>query len=143
MTVTAARYNQIWRCVVTDGNGNKAESAAAHIIEKVGPEITKDPEDVEARGGDKIELTVEAEGTDLTYQWQFSNNNGSSWSNTKSFTGYNTATITIPVTATRFNQIWRCVVTDGNGNKAESAAAHIIKATTIVLDDVTYPMPQR
>ena len=105
-------------------------SAAASIIEKVGPEIIKDPEDAEARIGDKVQLTVEAEGEGLTYQWQFSANGGTSWTNNKTMAGYNTATITINVnTATRFSQIWRCVVTDENGRTAESAGAAIIKKT--------------
>ena len=86
-------------------------------------------------------MTVEAAGNGLTYQWQFSANGGSSWTNNKTMSGYNTATITINVnTASRFSQIWRCVVTDENGKTAESAGAAIIKKTVFEDGDFVFTL---
>ncbi|MCC8029727.1 MAG: hypothetical protein LIO75_08050, partial [Lachnospiraceae bacterium] len=72
--------------------------------------------------GDTATFTVEAEGDDLSYQWQYSSNGGTTWLNSGQ-TGAATATISVQVKESRDGQQYRCVVTDGSGNTVTSDAA--------------------
>ncbi len=113
------------------------EVFAAEISAAPALAITVEPEDVEASIGDTAVFTVVAEGDNLSYQWQLSSNGGAKWYDT-SIEGNQTDTLSVQVrTATRFNQIFRCVVTDGNGNSVTTRSAAIIRAA-IIVDDVTY-----
>ena len=118
--ITAARDGQKYRCVVTAGNGSTAESAAAAVLVK--PVITVNPNNFTGKIGETAKFTVAASGTGLTYQWQF-NDNGV-WKDS-GMTGAKTATISVPITAARNGQQYRCVVKAANGTTAESAAAKL------------------
>ena len=70
-------------------------------------------------------FTVEATGnSDLTYQWQYQNVGTSYWQNS-SQSGNQTATLTVPITAARDGQKYRCVITDADGNTVASNEASI------------------
>ena len=85
-------------------------------------EITAQPESVYAKTGTNAVFTVEAEGEDLTYQWEYRTSATGSWKITTQ-TGNKTASLTIPATVARNGYQYRCVITDGAGNKIESDAA--------------------
>ena len=120
--VTAARNGYQYRCVVTDASGNTETSAAATLHVKTPLAITSQPEDYTGAVGETARFTVKATGDDLTYQWQYKSATGTTWSNSGQ-TGSKTATLSVPVTAARNGQQYRCVVTDRNGDKVISAAA--------------------
>lgn len=101
------------------GDETEAVSAAAEL------RITSHPGDVYAMTGDTIIFSVSASGTGLKYQWQNSPD-GANWSAT-SLGGNKTASLSVPVTATRYKYQWRCVVTDVSGDSRTSNAARIIK----------------
>ncbi len=87
------------------------ESSSSTILK-----IVTQPQDVSAKSGDSVSYTVVAEGESLTYQWQVSSSNGAKWGNT-SLTGNNTATLTVSPVGTVLNgRLYRCVITDKNGN---------------------------
>ena len=122
--VTAARDGQQYRCVVTDGEGNKAISSAARLIVGAatqGVSITSHPENYTGAVGETAVFTVRAEGTGLSYQWQYSNDGGNAWKNS-SQNGSRTYMIKVPITAARNGQQYRCVVTDERGNSVTSEA---------------------
>nr|MCR5305487.1 immunoglobulin domain-containing protein [Oscillospiraceae bacterium] len=124
--VTAARDGQKYRCIVTAANGATATSSTAVL--KVKPAITAQPANVTAAVGATAKFTVAASGTGLKYQWQY--DNGSGWKNSTQ-SGYNTATLSIPVTAARDGQKYRCVITGSNGASANSNAA-TLKVKTVI-----------
>ncbi|MCQ2458716.1 MAG: hypothetical protein MJ142_08330, partial [Clostridia bacterium] len=63
--------------------------------------------------------TVKVTGEGLKYQWQYRKTADGTWANTTA-TGYNTATLTVPGTASRNGYQYRCVITDKNGKKVTS-----------------------
>ena len=67
-------------------------------------------------------FTVTAEGTGLTYQWQYRSSKDGKWYNAK-VDGANTSTMRIGVTDARNGMKFRCKVTDAYGNQEISDAA--------------------
>ena len=118
--VTAARNGQQYRCIITNANGNKVTSNAAKLLVKT--VITAQPKNATASVGETAQFTVSATGAGLTYQWQFCK--GGKWENS-GMTGSKTATISVPATAARNGQQYRCIITDANGNKVISNAAKL------------------
>ena len=110
-----------FRCIVTDGNGQKTESKEATLTVK--PAITTQPKNTTAKAGITATFTVAANGkANLSYQWQSRKNASSAWSNSGQ-TGAKTATLQVDVIAGLNGWQFRCIVTDGNGQKNESNAA--------------------
>ncbi|MDY2627964.1 MAG: immunoglobulin domain-containing protein [Lachnospiraceae bacterium] len=125
--ITTARDGQKYRCVITDGNGISVTSneAALHVGSTTGSEeitISGQPADYTGAVGETAVFTVEATGTNLSYQWQYQNAGTSVWK-ASGQSGNKTSTLNVPITAARDGQKYRCVVKDGNGNTVTSEAA--------------------
>lgn len=87
------------------------------------------PEDFIGRIGDTVSFCVEARGENLTYQWQVSTDGGSSWYDSTGG-GYATPRVYgFQVTETRVGNLYRCKVTDGDGNVVYSEPGKIILLT--------------
>ena len=110
------------RCIVTDENGNSITSEAATVKLTAGPEITKQPQSVNAANGRQFTLKVEAEGTGLKYKWQAQKPGESSWADFRD----TTASLTRTMSSTYNGWKIRCVVTDGNGNNVISDVITVI-----------------
>ena len=124
--VTDARDGQLYRCIIIDKSGTKTvkvASDAAAIHTAFDGKITKQPSDFSGLIGKKATFTVETEGSNLTYQWQY--NNGSGWKNSNS-TGYDTASMTVKITEARNGQLYRCIIKNSNGKQIISDEAKII-----------------
>ncbi|MBQ1675038.1 MAG: hypothetical protein II069_03220, partial [Oscillospiraceae bacterium] len=65
--------------------------------------------------GEKLNLYCFAAGKGITYQWQYSSDNGENWHNS-TMTGAKTTRMSVPVTAARNGYQYRCKVTDSSGN---------------------------
>ena len=72
--------------------------------------------------GETAVLTVEAEGKDLNYQWEYCNANSNTW-RTSTMTGSQTASISVPVAKWRDGQKYRCVITGTDGRIVVSDVA--------------------
>ena len=84
--------------------------------------IYHQPDDVTAAANDTAYFHVGAiSASSITYQWQYSTDNGSTWSNT-SITGNKTATLKPQATAARNGYQYRCNVTSGGTTTASNAA---------------------
>ena len=81
--------------------------SAINILSTGGPEYI-------ACEGDAVSLHVLAEGTELTYQWQYSTNKGASWSNSPA-TGNKTDTVNFNATVSRNGYQYRCVINNCYG----------------------------
>ncbi|MBR5658897.1 MAG: beta-galactosidase [Lachnospiraceae bacterium] len=107
-----------FRCVVTDGNGQKAYSKPVTV--SLVPKITKQPTASSVRAGTKVVLSVEATGrAALKYQWQSRKNSSAEWTNSGQ-SGAKSANLTVATLAGLNGWQFRCVVTDGNGQKTYS-----------------------
>ena len=131
------RFGYLFRCIVTDANGNSVTSDAAKLTEAP-LKITVQPVDAEASKDETVEYKVVASGEGLTYQWQFSAANGEWWLSTTTIPGYNTDTLKVKALEERFGYLFRCIVTDANGNSVTSDAAQLIELKEFVVDDVLY-----
>jgi hypothetical protein len=133
-TLTEARLIYRFRCVITDGGGNMLNSDIVRMI-KAAPTlyITEQPTDFTGSIGDAVSFTVTASGSDLTYQWQYSSDGGKTWGSS-GLPGNKTATLTTTLTEARLIYRFRCVVTDGSGNKLNSDIVRMMKANSDILD---------
>ena len=85
-------------------------------------EILTQPGDFTGLVGSKAEFSIEAEGDDLTYQWQYCSKG--TWKNSGA-TGNKTPQVTVDVTNASNGMRFRCVVTDKYGNEKISDYAYI------------------
>ena len=92
------------------------------VTEPAALQITANPEDYAGPKGETAVFTVAAEGTGLSYQWQYCNAASSIWRDS-SMEGSNSENISVPIASYRDGQKYRCVVTDAYGNTSTSDAA--------------------
>lgn len=93
------------------------------------PVITSQPTDATTPFGYPVTFSVTATGTNLTYQWHGSTNNGASWVNiisTTGFSGFQTNTLTVKSASTSMNgYLFRCEI-KSDGCKSTTNAAKLI-----------------
>ena len=93
-------------------------------LTKTEPAITKQPADVNAAIGETAVFAVEANGKQLSYQWQYQE--GNVWKNSTA-SGCRTAQLSITAKNTLDGVPYRCIVTDSNGEFeiSETAVFHV------------------
>lgn len=97
--------------------------------------ITKHPpQNITAKRDIKVYFTVETVGENLSYQWQYTANNGTSWI-ISPLASATTQSLEVPVSAGRNGYGYRCIITDANGKKLTSDAGYLT-----VLDTATEPI---
>ncbi len=120
-TVTAkTSYNgMLYRCKVTNGGGSEyTATAKLTVTAVVAPAIAAQPRAQTAAVGETAAFTVAVSGTGLQYQWQYSNNNGLTWTNK---TGSTSATHTVTVKASYNGMLYRCVIKNSAGSVTTEA----------------------
>ena len=113
MEFTEARLAYQYRCKITQGEEILYTDPVRLIKLEAAPvfEIVTAPVDYVGELGSEASFHVEATGTDLTYQWQYSSN-GTKWYNS-TLAGGKTDTLTMEFTQARLKYQFRCVVTQG------------------------------
>ena len=123
---TYGTWNQTGQYLASGiSRGINAMAGTIVVIRNVRKElkITQQPVDVTVSENGEAVFTVKAEGTELSYQWQFQPASSTTeWSNT-SATGATTSRLTIVASAYRNGYKYRCVITDGHGNSITSLPA--------------------
>ncbi len=118
VSTTAALHGYQFRCVVTDGNGQKSYTRAATLSLK--PRITTQPVNKDLLVGSTAKFTIAATGKGtLKYQWQYRKNESAEWADSGQ-QGAKTDTLLVSTTAAIHGYQFRCIVTDGNGQKSYS-----------------------
>ena len=130
---SAAQNGRQFRCVITDSAGNTAETQGMTLTIAT-LSIISEPEDMTVGVGEEVELTVEAEGTGLKYQWQTKLTPTSEWTNT-GFTGNKTATLKFKTSAAQNGRQFRCVITDSAGNIAETQGMTLTISTLSIISE--------
>ena len=114
-----------FRAVLSNGIGSAATSTAVLLTVNVEAAITSQPSSISVATGQTAAFTVVATGLPTpTYQWQRSNDSGSTWANVASGTGgttaaYTTAATTLADSTSQF----RVQVTNGIGTVKTSSVA--------------------
>ena len=87
-------------------------------------EITTQPQNIKVEENATAQFSVQATGSNLTYQWQLAYAGSDSWQNVPaSFEGGKTDTLMVTATKGRSGYKFRCIVKDGNGNTVTSNEA--------------------
>ena len=125
---TTARSGQQYRCIVKNAAGSVTSNAGKLVVSSTAkPTVMIDPKAVTAKAGDTVTFTVEASGgTGLSWQWQFKAPGTSEWHNS-GMTGAKTAAISVPATAARSGQQYRCIVTNAWGSDTSAPAKLTVK----------------
>lgn len=114
ITTNAAQNGYIYRCKISDANGNTVTSNAAMLtVETVGIVITKQPQSQAAVAGDTVTFHVEATGV-ASYQWQILGTGGN-W-NDLTWSGATTATMTHMLNESNIQRQYRCKLTGTDGS---------------------------
>ena len=114
--VVAFRLGQMYRCVITDSQGNAVTSNAVSLnLPESTIEIISQPVDFVGGVADTATFTVEATGMGLTYRWYYSDNGGVGWAESWT-TGYNTPTANPVLREYNSGRLFKCLITDKNGN---------------------------
>lgn len=117
-SLNSSTANRSYRVKITDKYGNSATSNGGHMA--FGPVITKQPTDQFTANGSTFTFSVTAENV-ANYQWEFSANSGSTWSDWTS-SASTSSTFSRPMSDTMRNYQFRCKLTDSSGNVTYSNA---------------------
>ena len=125
---TLARNGYQYRCKVSNAIGAVYSEAATLTVEQIEPPIILvQPASVEVPKGETAAFTVEAEGEDLSYRWEYRPTENSEWDYTYQ-TGYQTTTLSVPATAARNGYQYRCQVSNNGGRATSNPATLTVKA---------------
>ena len=144
MTAELRHNGYIYRCMLTDEQGNPVytDEVLLTVSEDVALAIIRDPDDQNVTPGTVVHFIVEAEGKEpLTYQWQYSKNNGTSWVNVASAAGKH-ADYSLTAELRHNLYLYRCKVTDADGNEIISGEARLIVEEESGITILTQPIPQ-
>jgi len=124
VNATLARNGFMYRCRITDHDGNYYYSDPATLtVKKLSLTFTQQPASTTVKQGSKACFTVAVEETGVTYRWQYSTN-GTYWTNSTVYTeGYDQPTLYVTGAAKRDGFLYRCRITDSNGNRFYSDVA--------------------
>ena len=100
------------------------------VVTGVKPSVTVQPQSVTAAEGETAIFTVEAVGTDLSYQWQYKTPTGS-WKNATA-TGNKTDTLTVPATMSRSGYQYRCKVSNSLGQDLSQPALLTVASAPVI-----------
>ena len=135
---TLTRNGYQYYCIATGYDGTTIESDTA-TLNVNGFFITSQPQSVAADPGESVSFTVGVSGTGLTYQWQYTSKNYQGFVDIQPdydwAEGCTTNTLSFHVSIVDFRDefLYRCVITDAEGNKLISDAAYITCKSTQIL----------
>ena len=124
-TLDSSKNYRYVRCVVTDKYGYSIKSNAAYM-KVTSLKITKQPTSATVKSGERVTFNINAEGSGLTYQWQYSDNQGKTWHNSRN----KTASYSANLYYYNNGRYMRCIVTDKYGNSVTSNTV-TMKQTTL------------
>ena len=134
--LSATNNGRYVRCLVTDKYGRTALSDAASMTAPTPLKITAQPVNAVGAIGDPVKFSVTAQGDELTYQWQLSDDQGKNWRNSSN----KTANYSTTLSETNNGRYVRCVVTDKYGSSVNSDAASMKVGTAFAITITQQPV---
>jgi gliding motility-associated-like protein len=122
-SATAAMNGIVYRAMATGQCGVSAVSEGAVLTVNTPPTISGQPSDRSICAGANTEFSATASGTNLSYQWQFSRDNGATWTNIANATS-GTLSISNATMAQNNNQ-YHVVITGSCSIAVTSTAAKL------------------
>ena len=105
---------------VTSKDGQHSASCSVTVYDPTS--ITQHPQSTTVNEGETVTFSVEASGTDLSYQWQQQSNGGDEWLNIK---GETTNSYTFIASTQMDGSQYRCQITNLAGETANSEPAQL------------------
>ena len=135
-TMRADRDGRLSRCIITDKYGNTVTTDEVFMVLPTTLAVLTDPEDTTTAVGQTVTMAITASGSNVSYQWQYSTNGGTTWtncttSNHSGCTGATSNTLKFTGNAAYDGRIYRCKITDGSTTKYSEAATSNIVASII------------
>ncbi|NLL28785.1 MAG: gliding motility-associated C-terminal domain-containing protein [Bacteroidales bacterium] len=133
--ITVTTY---FRCRIYSGTCTPVYQtpAVVNIGAVIMPSIMLDPVNDTICAGDKVSFDVIANGTEpLSYAWEVSEDNGSTWNKImgEPYADYNTDTLLITSAPESYNgNLYRCVVSDAVGSDTSAFAELVVNGLPIV-----------
>ena len=121
---TGDRNGYKFRCQVTDIAGTVITSKVVTFKETFGISVNPTPQSVYAK--ENAVFMVKAGGSGLSYNWQYSKDNGKTWS-----LWSRAREITVPAEGHRNGFLFRCTVSDNAGNSKTTKAVKLTVLTKI------------
>ncbi len=90
--------------------------------------ITTQPENYYGTVGGTASFTVAASGDRVAYQWQYSTDDGETWSN---ISGGTSTTLNVPIQASVNGNLYRCIAKDYMGHAATSQAGKLTVTSAV------------
>ena len=108
------RDGNLYKCIVTDVMGSRVESDVVSMTVKSDEIVIHcPPEDIHNAVLNQLyHFSVAAEGTNLTYRWEFSDDGGETWQLSWN-QGYNSDILNVRMNANRDGNLYCCVITSG------------------------------
>ena len=129
--VDGAKNGKIYRCLITNVDGEElATNEVSITVKEPDIVISTQPKNYIGPEGNTAKFNVVAEGEGLTYQWQLKK--GSKWADLTSG-GATTSTLSIKVDSSKNGKIYRCLITNVDGEELATQEASI----TIKEPDIT------
>ncbi len=130
--VDASKNGKVYRCLITDEYGRTVTTNEVSItVKEPSIKINTQPKDYKGIEGSTAKFTVDAEGEGLTYQWQLKK--GKNWANLTSG-GATTSTMSIKVDASKNGKIYRCLITNADGEElATNEVSITVKEPSITI----------
>ena len=139
-TTYDADYGDHYRCVLSANGATDVTSSTARLFVQRTINITSQPTNTTGAVGGTSSFGVAAttsdnDAGDITYQWQVSITNGSSWSDVIEGTGGTTTTYTTPTLTTTYDEYqYRCLLSCAGATTIPSNAATLqVETVTVVV----------
>lgn len=133
---TAENHCSLVRCVIAGADGNTVITEPVRLyVYGQSPRIINQPADLTAQAGTTASFTVDAVGPELTYQWQYSTDQGNTWKDSSCTRN----TWSFKVSETLTSRLVRCIVTSdyGWGYVESDPAALTVQKSTPKIKTVT------
>ena len=139
-------YGDYYKCTLSATGASNAFSNTARLFVQRTINITSQPTNITGAVGGTSSFGVAAttsdnDAGDITYQWQVSITNGSTWSDVSEGTGGTTTTYTTPTLTTAYDEYqYRCLLSAAGATTTPSNAATLqVETVTVVVSSQPSP----
>ena len=126
LTVTGKEGNNgcLYRCKISNSYGTVYTSSARFTVTNAKPRILIQPKSMTVALGKTDTFKVSVGGTGLSYQWQYSLNGGTTWTN---WSGKTEKTLTVTGKSDNNGCLYRCIIKNSYGSVTSSGAMLFVK----------------
>lgn len=124
-TAKDSQNGYLMKCILKDSWGRTTETEVVSLtVNSSKIQILSQPQDQSVAAGSVATFNVTASGKELSYQWMVSTNQGKSWS-IPSAASAKTAEYSVKTKASQNGYIFKCLITDGDGNRKETKVCQL------------------